>query len=67
MANDKLLTRGGVARRWDVSPRTIDRLRQAGKLAWVDIAGGRSSRPTVRFKLQDIEMFEAAMRHERVA
>ena len=34
-------TRAALAKRWGVTCRTIDRLRQAGKLPWIDIAVGR--------------------------
>jgi hypothetical protein len=56
------LTRRNLAGRWCVSLRTVDRLRQAGKLPWVDIAGGSGARPAVRFNLKDIEAYEERMR-----
>jgi len=52
------LSREALANRWSTSTRTIDRLRQAGKIPWVDIAAGRGARPIVRFKIQDVEAFE---------
>lgn len=58
-----LLTKRDVCKRWQVSPRTVDRLRAVGKLAWINVAGDRNSRPAVRFDLSDVEKFEQAMKH----
>jgi hypothetical protein len=55
-------TRAALAKRWGVTCRTIDRLRQAGNLSWIDIAGGRGARPIVRFALPDVEAFEQSMK-----
>ena len=56
-----LLTRQELARRWRVSQRTLDRRRQNGLLAWIDVAMGRGSRPVVRFRIGDVEAAEAGM------
>jgi hypothetical protein len=55
-------SRQTLARRWNTSTRTIDRLRQRGVLPWVDLSAGHGGRPIVRFRLQDIESYEAKMR-----
>jgi len=57
----KLLTRPELANRWDTSERTIDRRRKLGLLPWVDVAGGHGKRPIVRFRVEDIEMYENQM------
>ena len=62
MTSERTLKRHDVATRWGVSPRTIDRLRQAGKLPWIDISGRRGERPIVRFALLDVEQYEQRMR-----
>jgi hypothetical protein len=62
MTADQHLSREALALRWGTSTRTVDRLRQAGKLPWIDIAGGRGARPLVRFALDDIEAYERSMR-----
>ncbi len=64
---DQHLSREALAVRWGTSTRTIDRLRQAGKLPWIDISGGRGIRPLVRFTLADVENYEREMRqpHEK--
>jgi hypothetical protein len=54
----ELLTRSGLAKRWKSSVRTIDRRRQIGLIPWVDLSGGKGSRPVVRFRLSDVEDFE---------
>jgi hypothetical protein len=54
----EMFTKKGVANRWNCSTRKIDRLRKAGKLAWVDISGGLGSRPMVRFRVEDILVYE---------
>jgi hypothetical protein len=62
MTPERHFSRQALAQRWNTSTRTIDRLRQAGKLPWIDIAGGRGARPIVRFTLTDVEQYERAMR-----
>ncbi len=57
----KLLTRHELAERWSTSIRTIDRRRKDGLIRWIDLAGGRGSRPSVRFHLADIEAYEGKM------
>jgi len=54
----ELLTRSGLAKRWKSSIRTVDRRRQIGLIPWVDLSGGKGSRPVVRFRLIDVENFE---------
>jgi len=61
MNNRIMLTRTTLAKRWDTSERTIDRRRKLGLIPWIDIAGGHGKRPLVRFRLQDIEEYEARM------
>ncbi len=56
------LSRTGLAARWHVSVKTIDRLREADKLPWVDLSAGHGPRPLVRFKIEDVEAFEQTMR-----
>ena len=51
-------TRRKLAKRYDVSERTIDRLREKGLIAWLDLSGGRGRRPTVRFTLEAVLEFE---------
>jgi hypothetical protein len=57
----KLITRLELAMRWGTSQRTIDRRRRQGTLTWLDLAGGHGKRPIVRFRLEDIEMYENQM------
>jgi len=64
MTLDQHFSRQALAQRWNTSTRTIDRLRMAGKLPWIDIAAGRGARPIVRFTLPDIQQFEARMRQD---
>lgn len=56
------LSKRDLAQRWKTSIRTVDRLRQAGKLPWIDMAAGRGGRPLVRFALSDVEQFEQRFR-----
>jgi hypothetical protein len=56
------LSRRELAERWKVSHKTIDRLRFAGKLSWVNLASHSGKKPLVRFKVEDVEAFERAMR-----
>jgi hypothetical protein len=67
MSNSALLSKRDVAKRWGTSIKTIDRLRQSGRLAWVDVAAGRGNRPLVRFRFEDIVAFEARFRQECAA
>jgi hypothetical protein len=62
MTTDQHFSRQALSARWNTSTRTIDRLRQAGKLPWIDIAGGRGTRPIVRFTLADVQAYERDMR-----
>jgi hypothetical protein len=57
-----LFTKKDVCQRWQISARTLDRLRLSGKVAWLDVSGGRGSRPAVRFALDDIERFELSIK-----
>ncbi len=59
------LSRAALATMWHVSIKTIDRLREADKLPWVDLSGGRGTRPLVRFKIEDVEAFEQSMRQSQ--
>jgi hypothetical protein len=63
METETLLTREVLKQRWGVGLRMIDRLRAANKLPWIDVSAARGSRPTVRFRLRDIEDFEQQQRH----
>jgi len=56
-----MITRVDLAKRWRCSTRKVDRLREEGVLAWVDLSQGRGGRPCVRFRLADIEALEASM------
>jgi len=56
-----MLTRFVLAKRWKCSTRKVDRMREQGLLAWVDLSQGRGARPLVRFRLGDIEVLEARM------
>ena len=58
----ELFTRKKLAYRWQVSGRTIDRLRASGALAWFDLSGGHGKKPIVRFRLEDIEAYEMKFR-----
>lgn len=51
-------TRRKMAKRFDVSERTIDRWREQGLIAWLDLSGGKGKRPTVRFTEEAILEFE---------
>ena len=57
-----MLTRKGLAKRWETTPRTIDRRRALGLLPWVDLARGTGKRPQVRFRLVDVEEYERQAR-----
>ncbi len=56
-----MLTRDALSKRWKCSTRKVDRMREQGMLAWVDLSQGRGARPCVRFRLADIEALEARM------
>ena len=51
-------TRRKLAKRYDVSERTVDRWREQGLIAWLDLSGSRSLRPSVRFTLDAVLEFE---------
>jgi hypothetical protein len=55
-----VLTRQELAKRWKTTTRTVDRLRGMGLLPWQDLKKGIGLKPMVRFKIDDIEMYEAA-------
>lgn len=55
-----LLTKHDVMIRLKVCQRTVDRLRENGLLPWLNIGSGR--KPLVRFRLSDVEQFEARSR-----
>jgi hypothetical protein len=57
MEPQKLLTRDELASLWQVSKQTLDRLRSAGKLPWVDISPGRGARAIVRFRAMDVAAY----------
>lgn len=54
-----LLTRDDLAKRWSTSLRTVDRRKKYGLLPWIDLSGGIGSRPMIRFRLTEIEEYEA--------
>lgn len=58
MNNSTLITRTELAKRWRVDTKTVDRMRQAKLLVWIDISGGRNARPIVRFTEADVVAFE---------
>ena len=63
MTNESHFTAAALAKRWERHLRTIDRLRQAGKLPWIDISGGRGANGHwFRFIFADVERFEQEMR-----
>lgn len=51
-------TRAELAERWKMSVRSVDRLRLRGKLAWTDFSNGSGLKPTVRFRLDQVEAYE---------
>ena len=59
---DRLLTRKELADRWELSIRTIDRLRENGLLPWTDLACGQGARPIVRIRERDADAIEAGNR-----
>lgn len=67
MNNSALITRTELAKRWRVDAKTIDRMRQAGVLPWIDISGGRGARPIVRFAVADVTAFEGRGLHSGTA
>lgn len=62
MATKERLSRSELADRWGVTTKTVDRLRVAGILPWVDLAAGRGAKPLVRFLLADIIDYEVGNR-----
>jgi hypothetical protein len=60
--SDQLISRQGLATRWDCSCRTVDRLRSRGLIPWVDLVAGKGSKPLVRFRLQDVLAYEQRFR-----
>ncbi len=62
MNQEKLLTKNDVARRWNCSNRTVDRLRLHGRLPWLDLTGGRGGKPLVRFREVDVLAYETSTR-----
>jgi hypothetical protein len=54
----EFFTRNQLAKRWKCSVRKIDRLRTYGLIAWIDLSGGKGTRPTVRFRMETILAFE---------
>ncbi len=63
MTTEQHLTRADLARRWNCSTRSIDRLRQHGLIPWIDLTAGRGLRRLVRFKIEDVAAYEKSMRH----
>jgi hypothetical protein len=59
MNSEKSITRLELASRWGVSVRTVDRIRQSGELQWIDLRNGAGARPLVRFRIPDVEAYEA--------
>jgi hypothetical protein len=57
-----MITRFDLAKRWKCSTRKVDRMREQGLLAWVDLSQGRGGRPCVRFRLEDAEEYERQAR-----
>jgi hypothetical protein len=57
-----MLTRHDLAKRWQTTPRTIDRRRVMGLLPWIDLARGTGKRPQIRFKIEDVETYERQAR-----
>jgi hypothetical protein len=57
-SSPKMLTRLDLAKRWATTPRTVDRRRRDGLIAWIDLAAGTGKRPQVRFRLEDVESYE---------
>jgi hypothetical protein len=62
MTTQTHFSRTDLAKRWGVTTRTIDRLREANKLPWLDISAGRGAKPLVRFRIEDLEAFEQITR-----
>jgi len=51
-----------LALRWGVNAKTIDRLRKAGRLPWLDLTNGRGGKPLVRFREADVRAYETLTR-----
>ena len=64
MTQENLLSRQDLADRWRVSLRTVDRLRQDGRIPWIDVAGGKGARAIVRFEVGDILAYERRVRKD---
>ncbi len=62
MKSNDYISRSDLAKRWRVSVRFIDRLRERGDLPWADINLGKRAKPLVRFALTDIQAYEQAIR-----
>ena len=58
--SDTLLTKYEVSARLRISQRTLDRLREEGKLPWLAVGTGK--KPSVRFRAEDLEEFERQAR-----
>jgi len=58
----QLISRSQLASRWGVTAKTIDRLRKAGKIPWLDLTNGGGRKTLVRFLEQDILAYEALTR-----
>ncbi len=61
MTDASMLSRKQVAQRLNISVRTLDRHRQAGRIAWINVALGKA-KPLVRFRAEDVAAFECAQR-----
>ena len=59
---DQLLTKDQVAKRWNCSKRTVDRIRREGNLPWMDLSHGRGAKPLVRFREEDVQAYETVTR-----
>jgi hypothetical protein len=52
------LTRKQLSARWECSQRTVDRTLRNGELPYLDLRLGRSKKPLIRFRLEDVLEFE---------
>ena len=59
---EAFLSRKELGERWNVQPKTIDRMRQRGLLPWLDLSGGKGGKTLVRFKIGDVEAYETRNR-----
>lgn len=62
MTEERLITKSELAKRWNCSKRTVDRIRRDGKLPWMDLSHGRGAKALVRFLLQDVLAYEGKNR-----